>query len=96
MIDEITDIELDSGAIPFSLKTESAVKNFKFVYHEKCWRTWKALLKIAQVSKNLRKKKTENTEKTQLLLDPVLTSLLPIRFPPGIALIPSSMEEKTV
>ena len=52
MIDEITDIELDSGAIPFSLKTESAVKNFKFVYHEKCWRTWKALLKIAQVSKN--------------------------------------------
>ena len=44
----------------------------------------------------LRKKKTENTEKTQLLLDPVLTSLLPTRLPPGIALIPSSMEEKTV
>ena len=42
------------------------------------------------------RKKTENTEKTQLLLDPVLTSLLPTRLPPGIALIPSSMEEKTV
>ena len=52
MIDEITDIKLDSGAIPFSLKTESAVKNFRFVNHEKCWRTWKALLKIALVSKN--------------------------------------------
>ena len=64
MIDEITDIELDSGAIPFSLKTESAVKNFKFVNHEKCWRTWKALLKIAQVSKNLRKKNRKHRENT--------------------------------
>lgn len=36
MIDEITDIELDSVAIPFSLKTESVVKNCKFVNHEKC------------------------------------------------------------
>ena len=43
-----------------------------------------------------KKKKNRNTEKTQLLLDPILTSLLPTRLPPGITLIPSSMEEKTV
>lgn len=46
--------------------------------------------------RKIKEKKKENTEKTQLLLDPILTSLLPTRLPPGIALIPNSMEEKTV
>lgn len=95
MIDEITDIELDSVAIPFSLKTESVVKNCKFVNHEKCCRTWKALLKIFPSIEKLRKKNRKHRE-TQLLFYPVLTSLLPTRLPPGIALIPNSMEEKTV
>lgn len=46
--------------------------------------------------RKIKEKKNRKHREIQLLLYPVLTSLLPIRLPPGIALIPNSMEEKTV
>lgn len=46
--------------------------------------------------RKVKEKKNRKHRETQLLLYPVLTSLLPTRLPPGIALIPNSMEEKTV
>lgn len=44
--------------------------------------------------RKIEEKKNRKHRETQLLLYPVLTSLLPTRLPPGIALIPNSMEER--